>query len=233
MARTVTLGTLVTRCQRRADLENQDNPSASEWKEMIHLVYAELYELLVQAGMSYFDAEAVIITDGTAVYDLPDDHLASIGVDYVADTAGRRRQLAELMVPERNWSSGLVGAPEAAAWRFTGTNLTLYPTPPSGQEYRHIYIPVPADLSAAADGTTLEMATLDGEQFIIWAVSALAKHKVGMDSQVDREEREAARERVEFWAAQRALSNGRRRIVLDDFDGLQQWTPGDYRYGWW
>lgn len=233
MARTVTLGTLVTRCQRRADLENQDNPSALEWKEMIHLVYAELYGLLVEAGISLFDTEAVIITDGTADYALPDDHLVTIGVDYVVDSAGTRRQLAELMVQERNYASGLTGAPEAIAWRFVGTSIVLYPTPPTGQTYQHVYVPVPADLSAAADDTLLEMATLDGEQFIIWAVSALAKHKVGMDNRVDREEREAARERVIFWAAQRALHNGRRRIVHEDIDAMGQWLPGDFRYGWW
>lgn len=232
MARTVELGTLVTRCLRRADLENQDNPAAAEVKENIHLVYAELYSLLVQSGMSYFDTEAVIITDGGATYDLPDDHLATIGVDYI-DSSGRRRELAELMVQERNWFSGYTGAPYSIAWRFNGTNVQLYATPPTGQEYRHVYVPVPADLSEAADDAVLEMATLDGEQFLIWGVSALLKHKVGMDATVDREERELARERVEFWAAQRAVSNGRRRIVIEDVEALSQWIPGDFRFGAW
>ncbi len=233
MARTVTLGALVTRCLRRADLENQDDPSSSMVKEMIHLVYAELYSLLVDAGISFFDTESIILTDGDSVFALPDDHLVTIGVDYVVDASDRRRQLVELMVPERNWTSGQTGASEAVAFRLIGSNLKLYPTPPDNQEYRLIYVPVPDDLSSAADATVIEMATLDGEQFVIWAVSALCKHKVGLDATVDRQEREAARERVLFWAAQRALHNGRRRIVLDDIDALQQWTPGDWRYGGW
>lgn len=232
MARTVELGTLVTRCLRRADLENQDNPASAEVKENIHLVYAELYGLLVEAGVSYFDVEAVITTDGSNDYPLPDDHLTTIGVDYVVDFAGRRRQLAELMVQERNWSSGLVGAGEAVAFRLVGEDVILYPTPPTGQTYQHVYVPTPPDLSNAADNTLLQMATLDGEQFVIWAVSALLKHKVGMDSQVDREEREASRERVQFWAAQRSLHNGRRRVVIDDLEQIEG-LPGDFRYGSW
>jgi hypothetical protein len=233
VARTVTLGTLVTRCKRRADLENQDDPSSAMVKEEIHLVYAELYGILVESGSSYFDTEATITTDGTNDYPLPADHLVSVGVDYVVDFAGRRRELAELMVQERNWATGLTGAPSAVAWRFSGTNIILHPTPPAGQTYKHVYVPTPPDLSTADDATLIEMATLDGEQFLIWAVSAVLKHKVGMDNRVDREEREAARERVQFWAAQRALNNGRRRIVIDDVDALSQWMPGDYRYGWW
>lgn len=232
MARTVTLGTLVTRCQRRADLENQSNPSALEWKEMIHLVYGELYGLLADAGISLFDEEDTITTDGVdGVYPLPTDHFATIGVDYVVDTAGRRRQLVELMVQERNWASGVSGASEAIGYRLSNTDIILYPNPTAGKTYKHVYVPQPADLSAANDATLLEMATPAGEQFVIWGVSALAKHKVGMDNRTDREEREAARTDVEYWAAQRSLHTGRRRVILDDLSELEG-LPGDWRYGW-
>lgn len=231
MARTVTLGTLVTRCARRCDLQNQDSPSTADWKGEIHLAYAELYGELAKPGVNLFDTEEVIITDGGATYGLPTGHLATIGVDYVVDAQGTRRQLAELEVQERNFGSGKTGN-EAIAYRLSGSNLVLHWTPPTGQEYRHIYVPDPPDLSAAADGTTIEMATLDGENFLIWWVTAVVKNMIGQDTRVEREEREAARERVQFWVAQRVINSGRRRIVMDDIDSLAEaWLPGDWRYG--
>jgi hypothetical protein len=233
MARSVTLGTLVTRCQRRCDLQNQDSPSTSDWKGEIHLGYAELYGELAKPGVALFDTEAVITTDGGATYALPDGHLATIGVDYVVDAQGTRRQLAELEVQERNWASGQTGT-EAIAYRPSGTNLVLYPTPPAGQEYRHVYVPDPPDLSAASDATVIEMATLDGENFLIWWVTAVVKETIGQNSQVAREEREAARERLQHWIAQRVFNSGRRRIVMDDIDVLaDSYVPGDWRYGGW
>lgn len=234
MARTVTLGTLVTRCQRRCDLQNQDSPSTADWKGEIHLGYAELYGELAKPGVNLFDTESVILTDGTAVYPLPAGHLATIGVDYVVDAQGTRRQLVEIEVQERNWGSGLVGGTEAVAFRHSGTNLVLHPKPPTGQEYRLVYVPDCADLSAAADGTVLEMATLDGENFLIWWVTAAVKETIGQDSRVAREEREAARERVQLWVAQRMINSGRRRIVADDFESVTDgYIPGDWRYGGW
>lgn len=234
MARTVTLGTLVTRCQRRADLQNQDSPSTSDWKGEIHLAYAELYGELAKPGVGFFDTEEVIMTNGTDVYALPSDHLVTIGVDRVVDAAGRRTQLVELEVQERNWSTGLVGAGEAKAFRLSGSNLIFHPNPLSGQEYRHVYVPQPTDLSAATDGTTIEMATLDGENFLIWSVVAVVKDTIGLDSRVAREEREACRERVQHWVAQRVFTSGRRRIVMDDFETLSDgYMPGDWRYGGW
>jgi hypothetical protein len=231
MARTVTLGTLVTRCQRRADLQNQDSPSTSDWKGEIHLGYAELYGELAKPGVNLFDTEDTITTTGGAIYPLPDDHLVTIGVDYVVDLQGTRRQLAELEVQERNWASGQTGT-EAIAFRATGASVVLYPTPPTGQTYQHVYIPQPADLSAAADATLLEMATLDGENFLIWWVVSVVKETIGQDSRVAREEREAARERLQHWVAQRVFNSGRRRIVMDDIDVLaDNWTPGDWCYG--
>lgn len=232
MSRTVTLGTLVTRCARRCDLQNQDSPSTADWKGEIHLAYAELYGELARPGVNLFDTEAVIATDGGATYALPSGHLATIGVDYVVDAQGTRRQLVELEVQERNWGSGQTGT-EAVAFRQSGSNLILHPLPPTGQEYRHVYIPDPPDLSAAADGTTIEMATLDGENFLIWWVTAVVKGTIGQDAREAREEREAARERVQLWVAQRVFNSGRKRIVMDEFDGEQGWLPGDWRYGGW
>ncbi len=231
MARTVTLGTLVTRCKRRCDLQNQDSPSTADWKGEIHLAYAELYGEVAKPGVSLFDLEADITTTGVAAYDNPDDHLITIGVDYVVDARGTRRQLAELEVQERNWTSGQSGT-EALAFRPSANGVILYPLPPAGQTYKHVYVPEPPDLSEADDSTEFEMVTLDGENFVIWWVTAVVKETIGQDSRTAREEREAARERVQLWAAQRMLNSGRRRIVMDDIDVLADgYVPGDWRYG--
>ena len=145
------------------------------------------------------------------------------------------RQLQELMAQERNFFAGVVGAGEARAYALVGSNLVLYPTPPSGQTYKHVYVAQPADLSAAVDGTTLEMATSDGEAFLIWSVTVLALAKEESDTSIAQGEREAARERVWNWAMLRAFNTPRRRIV-DSGPGLDgTYDPADYwgRGGSW
>ena len=91
MARTVTLGTLVTRCKQRADMEGQSFISDTEWKTLISLQYAELYALLAETGMRYFETEADISTTGGSVYSLPSDHLSTVGIDYLINDAGERQ----------------------------------------------------------------------------------------------------------------------------------------------
>lgn len=217
-------------------MENQGLISDSEWKMLISLQYAELYALLAETGMRYFETEESIDTTGGSVYGLPEDHLSTVGVDFLVNAStGERRQLQELMVQERNFFAGVQGAPEARAYALVGTNIVLYPTPPTGQTYKHVYIPQPADLSSAADGATIEMATSDGEAFLIWSVAVLALAKEESDTSLAQAEREAARERVWNWATLRALNTPRRRTV-DSGPGLDgTYDPADYwgRGGSW
>lgn len=227
MARTRTLLTLVTRAQQRCDLENADDPAASEWKSLVSLAYAELYAILAESGMRYFETEATITATGAASYALPADHLSTIGVDRLDGTI--RRELDELMVQERNATTGQTG--EARYYALVGANLVLYPPPASGTYY-HTYVPQPADLSSGADGDLVDVVVPAGEAFVIWHVAVNALTKEGSDVGGAVIERERARQQVTEWSTLRALNTPRRRVVSDspylDRPGYED--PLDWRY---
>lgn len=233
MGRTISMGTLVTRCKQRCDLENAGNPSDSEWKSYISQVYAELYSIIAETGMRHFESESNIVTTGVASYALPSDHLSTIGVDYLVNAlTDQRERLVELMIQERNILRGISGGSYSRAYSVVGSNVVLFPTPPTGQTYKLIYVAQPSDLSAAADATLLEMATPEGEQFLIWGVAVLVLHKLQRDMTGAIAERERCREAVYNWAVLRALHNPRRRIVEADpyldaeMDAADYWGRG-------
>lgn len=229
MGRTVAMSTLVTNCLTAADLESQSVISSATTKVLIDRAYRQLYGELARPGVGYFDTEAAIATTGGATYALPSDHLWTVGVEYVIDAAGHRRPLTKLMRPERALHTGNTGQ-SACAYDVIGTNVVLYPTPPSGQTYRHVYIPQPTDISAAADATLVEMATLDGEEFLIWTVVCFIRDKLDLPWNMARDERDACRVRVQDDAQLRAFENMSRRIVQDDIEDLSAYDPASFRY---
>jgi len=220
---------LVTRCLTAADLESQTVISSATTKILVDRGYRQLYGELAKPGVGYFDTEATISTTGGATYALPSDHLWTVGVEYLVDSQGRRRPLTKLMRPERALYSGNSGQ-SACAYDVIGTNVVLYPTPPTGQTYYHVYIPQPTDISTAADGTLIEMATLDGEEFLIWTVVFYIRDKLDLDTRVAQAEREAARLRVQDDAQLRAFENMSRRIIQDDIEDLSAYDPGSFRF---
>jgi hypothetical protein len=222
--RNVTLATLITRCQQRADLENDGHIAAGEWKALVSEMYGELQLLVAETGMRYFETEATITANGSASYALPSDHLATIGVDYVQDAAGTRRTLQEIMVQERSAVLGRTG--EAFMFAIVGQTLELYPRP-SGGTYKHLYIPQPPDLAGASDSADVDVVTPDGEAFLIWGVAVKALAKSESDVRLAMAEREAARERLRNWAQLRSFVTPRRRVGGDD-DAIHR-DPAD----WW
>jgi len=229
MAFTRTMGQLVGMCKRRADKENDGQIGqtfSTEWQEMISELYGDLHAAVSQTGARYFETEADITATGAASYALPSAHMATVGVDYVLDAAGRRRELGELMVQERGYFAGQTGA--ACMWAFTGTNIALYPKPSSGT-YKHIYVPQPTDYSAAGDGTAIDLINNDGLKFVVWGVTSIAMHKGDADQQRAMFERDAARERLVEWAVLRALTMPKRRVVRETDLGDLAYSPA----AWW
>jgi len=222
--RNVVLSALVTRCQQRADLENDNHITTAEWKGLISEMNGELQLLVAETGMRYFETEATITATGAASYTLPSDHLATIGVAFVLDAAGRRRWLDELMVQERTAVIGQTG--EAYFYELTAQTIILYPKPTSGS-YPHLYIAQPPDLSGAADGTNVDVVTPDGEAFLIWGVAVKALAKSESDVRLAMAERDAARERLRNWAQLRSFNTPRRRVTVPLDDEVRE--PG----GWW
>lgn len=203
--------------------------SAAEWKDNFSSAWGEFYGILVDSGLRYFETEATVTTDGTASYALPSDHLATIGVDYsVNANTGQRRHLVPLMAQHRNRYSALSGASEAYRYALVGSNLQLYPTPPTSQTYYHVYVPQPTDYSEAADDVVIDVVTPDGEQFLTYSLAVFGALKEESDASVFQQEREAARKRVEHWATMRAMNEPRERVVSDS--DYYQRDEGDWDY---
>lgn len=209
-------------------MENDDILSDAEWQRNLNSVNGKLHGLLAETGLRYFESEDEITTDGGADYALPSDYLSTIGVDYKADASGTRWELSEVMVQQRNLFSGSsASSGQARGWATVGQNLILYPTPPSGQTYYHVYVPHATDISAVATSTSVDVVTPDGEQFIRWSLVVLAKAKEESDARLAMAERDAAEQRFREWAVLRAL-NSNRRVMLANDDGIYH-DPGD----WW
>lgn len=230
MPRVFTLGDLVTRARQRAEQENSDFVTDPELKGMLSTGYGELYSMLVESGLRYFESEQTITANGSASYALPTDHLSTIGVDREVDGAtGRRYALEQAMVQERNlWR----GHPNdiARTYALVGSAIVLAPNPSSGTYY-HIYVPQPTDLTTAADATDVDVVTPDGEAFLeaYVQVEILAKEESDVAGAVAKRER--ARERVSWWATQRFLTENRRPAV-SNFDPAGD-EYGDSAYWWY
>ncbi len=99
MPRLVEMGTLVARCKRRADLENDDHIDPEEWLELVSEAYGELFSIVAGTGLRYFETAATLVTDGAAYVDEPTNHMSTMGLWYVP-TSGSRRRLTPIMSQE-------------------------------------------------------------------------------------------------------------------------------------
>jgi hypothetical protein len=213
MALNLPMATIVLRSQRRCDKENDLSIDTSEWKAMVSEVRREAYELVADTGCRHFETEYAIPVNGAASYAVPADLRNLIGVDYIT-ADGCRIELEELMIQERNAFSQYSG--QALAYTHAGGNIALVPAPASGT-YKLLYVPQASDLSAAADADYVDLMCGAGERFVTWGVAILANQKSRGDFDVPfaLREREKAREDLQYWAANEAIANPRRRVSGD------------------
>jgi hypothetical protein len=210
-------------------MENQEGISDTEFKQYISTTYAELFSIVAESGLRYFETTETYAVDGSDSYFEPDNHMSTVGMDRIVNAQGERRELTEIMAQERNRFAGLTG--EAVAFAFVDDQVYFYPNPSSGT-YELIYVQQPPDLSDGDDADNIDVVTPDGEAFILWGVAVQALAKEGSDVSIARAEREEARERVFNWATLRSLNSPRRRNVASS----EVYTdPADYwgRGGSW
>lgn len=230
------MATLVQRCQRRCDMENNGLIDASvggEWYALVSEQFGELYMLIAESGMRYYET-ATQFTPAGATISQPADHLSTIGLDWIVNTtSGERRELEELMVQERAQYAGLKGG-DTLAWTLAGQTFTLSPDPTGlARTYELIYIPQPPDLTTIGAAGVVDVVNADGEAFLVWGVAVKALAKSEADTQLAIAERERYRASVEEWAVLRAINNPRRRQVqrsLSDAFPYHQPDPGDWFY---
>lgn len=207
MAYTITLGDLVTYCQQLANAVNVSQIDATEWKAHISTWFGRVHKTVSDVGARCFETDAAI---NLAALALPSDHYSTIGVDFV-DGSGRRFELPELMVQERNEFSALAGT-QARAWSFQGTNLVLYPPVTTGT-YKHLYVPQPTKYNTAIDATSVDVLTTDGLEAIGWGVASVGLHRGESQQQRAVDESNGALARLKDWAVLRAQTMPKRRVI--------------------
>lgn len=166
MARTYTIAQIMTRARALADCNGTDTFITDvELQLYVDEGYAELVDILARHSIHHFETTATINTDGTNdSYALPADHYKTLAVDYQYAT-DRYSAVSELMFLERNnYMLGINGS--ARGYRVVGTNIVLYPKPPSGQVYRHIYVPTATKIATISTATDVDGVS-GWEQYIV------------------------------------------------------------------
>ncbi len=230
MARAIPLGTLVTRCKRRADRESDESISTAEWKALISEKYGELHGAVAEAGLAYFESTADITAAGESSHSLNAAVLSVVAVDRIVNsTTGEKDPLQLIMGQERAFLAGATG--QARFYAFTGSSIELWPRPSTGT-YRVTYVPQSTDYSSSSDDTSVDVVTADGEAFLIWGVAAMACDKGEADLRFKASQANDAKERLQIWATNRALHEPKRRVIASsslygDPIGID---PQDWRY---
>src|SRR5678815_4730395 len=154
MAMSITLGTLVTRCQQRADREGDSQLDPTEYKDLISEKYAEMHALVSEKDPTFFATE---VTLNLASLALPTGYMSTLSVDFVYDTASdRRRPLDGPISPQdRVGLLGLSTGGPAFFYALDATALALFPTVTTGT-YKHRYLAQPTDYSGSADSTAVD-----------------------------------------------------------------------------
>jgi hypothetical protein len=229
MPRLVEMGTLVLKCQQRADKVGDDHiggSDTSEWNRLISEVWAsDVFDLVAGTGLRYWETTSDLTTTGAAYVEEPSNVAQTVRLDYV-DSAGVHWKLEEISSHEENLFSGQTGT--ARFYALVDDRIYLYPTPPTGQTYQLRYIPQAPDVSGYASDACIDVVSGDGEACIIWGVAALAKIKASQDASVYLQKQELHRDRLQGWAAERSVSQARRQYASDEY-GERGYMEGDYR----
>jgi hypothetical protein len=223
MPRKYRLDDLRLRCQRRANKEGDPSISVPEWNMLISEQYGDLFSEVEKTGLRYFEKRVSIIADGSASYPVPDDHLATIGLDRVTDSVGSITSLDEMMGQERTRWAGQIG--DANTYEIVGSSITFYPKPTTGT-YTLLYLPQAPDLSVAADSTLVDLVQADGEAFLAYGVAVAALLKSEAEMQFHAAKQEQARLRFVDWCTMRAFTQPRRPIVRRSVN--EAMATGDY-----
>ena len=210
------MGALITSCKQQVDLENHPVIASTEWRSLISRAYGELFTIVANSGLRYFETSANVVSDGTNVLAEMSNHFETVTLAYLAQASPARYiDLREAMAQEEAMLSGQTGS-YARYFSIVDDEILLFPTPPTGQTYRMRYVPQPPDLSGYADDACVDVVTPDGHEFLIWNVAVKAMAKTEADARLAQSEREQARARFTEAIQLRALNAPRRRIVVDD-----------------
>ena len=227
----LTIQNLLDRSRRRADKVGDDGLTDPFLQQLLAEVYNTLYTSVGETGHRYFEASQAIATTGAVSYTMPTDHLGTVRVERVLDTAGRSMPLREISAQEQTYWRGLTGP--AYRYAVADDQLFLLPTPPSGDNYVIYYIPQAPDISTLLGSCLIDLVVPAGERYLINGTAALAKAQTDGNVEFLISERDQALVDLIEWSSLRAFTQAPSPFVEDyDVSGL---LPNSYDYGagWW
>ena len=167
LANTATLGAIRIQARQRADLENNNAVSDSEFNQYISQSWKRLFDMLIGAyGNDYYVAPLFQFTVGNSqYYPLPDGTFASIGsttnapalykllgvdLQYSSSPTGwvtlrRFEEIERNKYSYPNLTTNILGYTNLR-YRVSGTNIEFIPIPMAGQVVQLKYIPKPTPL---------------------------------------------------------------------------------------
>lgn len=199
----VTVDTLRTRAKRRADMENSDFVSASEWITYINAGYKNLYDLLVSKFEDYYITSSTFsVASGASTGSLPTDFYKLRGVDRSLG-GGEYYTLLPFSFEKRNsrgYLSRYYGLNPDVRYRLLQSTLIFSPSDSAPGDYRIWYVPLATDLTSASD-------TVNGvngwELYIELDAAIQAIIKEESDPSALLMERQKVEKRIEEMAANR------------------------------
>lgn len=204
MPRTFTVAEMVTTVRQRADLENDEHVTDPEIIANLSAAYAELVNILISTGIPYFEKEKIYYSVGspTRKYGLPSDYLGTLRVDYISST---EEDIEIIEISPRALSRvAKTTSGRALYYRVVGSDLYLYPIPPSGQQYRFTYVPNPVKLTT----TTQEIDGFAGfEEFVIVGACIRCLAKQDRNTNFMEGERTRLTKLIEATALNRSLAS--------------------------
>jgi hypothetical protein len=218
----VTLATLRSRAQARADMENSSFVSTAVWTTWLNAGADELYDLLVRKFNDRFTkSQSFVTVAGTETYTLPADFFSLRGVDLQVDSINWKT-LRPLNFAQRNLARNALSSPlpnlvDTRYWLKAGV-FHLLPVPTTVVNGTLWYIPTRTLMVGDSD-------TLDGvsgwEEYVVVDAAIRALQKEESDVGELLAEKQALIERINRSAAVRDA--GTPRTVSDVARDWEVW----------
>ena len=219
MARTFTRAEIRTRAEKYARLPACTTATmvtlveADDW---INVAIAELWELLMNAGLGYYaiSQEPYTTTGSSGTLALPATFGRAVDFGHYDATVGLR-PIPRITPEEAPYYS--LTADKAEAWFFTGTNIEIVPVPAANHTYVLRYYAAPATIATGAGGDSTAIEGVSGwEDFIARRVAIDMIDKGQGDASVQIQMLERITARIEAERIHRKQSSPAGRIKDTD-----------------
>lgn len=216
-------------CQQRVDMENHNLISPNEWLNLLTEAYSELFTMVMEAGLSYFEYSVILTMDGSGTLPEPADHFSTVELAYLVDgtTTGRRRDLKQIQPQERSRRAGSTGTwPES--FIFVDDVIFVYPTCPAGTMFELRYTAQPPTIVLMVGPLIFEVDVVsgDGLAFLVESVAVKALRKSGSPTAEAMQAREEARTRCMESFTLRSFNAPRRRVNESQHGSEYSWLVG-------